>query len=448
MRKLTLFLFWVLGVVFISAVGTTVAYYFDDEISRDNFFTATSLDFSVDMEKSDNHFQTFTQGGWGSRAHGNNPGVYRDANFSSAFPDGVVIGLPGANYLTTFTSAGAVENFLPTGSTPLPFTQDHLDPITTEAGVLAGQVLALTLNVVFDLADVNFAPSVDNLKNYIIHDSTISCDGMTVQEVLDEANSILGGSGSDLTPSQINECASWVNEKFDGGRGEDGLVPGGSISQFATVLNGDGLDFQYTVQAEKTGGDDDFCRVLDLEVLLEGATRYNGDLLDFVSSPLTYSALADEWEFVVSLPVGADVQGSCSFDFVFSGWQTTLSEFGGFSDIERVDDPVHSVTVVQEAETIFEEEEATTTIEVIEVIITPIPIVIEESTSTPVIVEEVIEELPIEESPVVIETEEVVLVEEVEEIIEETVEEIIEETEEINPPPIEVEPVETPEEQI
>jgi len=327
------------------SIGNTVAFYNDTESSNGNIFVAGSLDFTVDVEKPDNRFQTHTQGGWGAGAHGNNPGAYRDLNFASAFPSGAVIGLPGANYSATFTDAEAVKDFLPAGSTPMPFIGDHVDPILTEAGVLAGQVLALTLNVGFDLYDPDLALSVNNLKDYVIDDSSVPCDGMTVQEVLDEANTILGGLPSVFSASEINECATWINEEFDGG-GDDGLVPGGSITQFATIVNEGTLGFQYTVEVEKTGGDEDFCNALDLEAVLEGTTNYTGNLMDFVSSPVVYSVSADEWEFIISLPADADVEGSCSFDFVFSGWQTTLPNFGGFSDIERVDDPVHSVASI------------------------------------------------------------------------------------------------------
>ena len=331
------------------SIKNTIAFYNDIESSIGNIFSAASLDFTVDAEKSDNRFQTHTQGGWGSPGHGNNPGAYRDANFASAFPGGALIG-DASGFTALFTDAESVKDFLPAGGTPMPFTQDHIDPISTEAGVLTGQVLALTLNVGFDLYDPNFAPSVNNLKDYVINDSSVPCDGMTVQEVLDEGNIILGGLPGSFSASDINKCATWVNEEFDGGGG-DGLVPGGSITQFATILNEGTLGFQYTVKVEKTSGDDAFCHALDLEAVLEGASHYTGDLMTFVSSPVVYATSTDEWEFIISLPIGAHVHGSCSFDFVFSGWQTTLPNFGGFSDIERVDDPVYgvaSVTVVSE----------------------------------------------------------------------------------------------------
>jgi len=144
------------------------------------------------------------------------------------------------------------------------------------------------------------------------------------------------------------DCNDHHNGDHNGDNGDDngGLSPGGSITQFATIQNGGTLDFQYMVEVEKTGGNDAFCNALDLEAVLEGAPYYTGDLMTFVSSPVVYSTSTDEWKFVISLPSDTYIHGSCSFDFVFSGWQTTFPNFGGFSDIERVDDPVYSVASV------------------------------------------------------------------------------------------------------
>jgi hypothetical protein len=330
------------------AVIETIAYYNDIETGS-AFLSAGTLDFFVDLRKQDNRFQTYTQGGWGSAAHGNNPGAYRDANFTLAFPDGAMIGVEGEK--ASFTSAGAVKEFLPAGGTPMPLNFNSVDPVTTEAGALAGQVLALTLNVGFDIYDPDFAPSANNLKDYVINDPSLICNGMTAQEVLDEANAILGGLPSIFSPSEINGCADWINEKFDKG--------GNSISQFATIIktSSSSLDFQYTVKIEKTDGNDDFCNALHLEALLEGTAYYSGNLLNFVSSLIIYSSSSDEWEFRISLPENSNSGDSCGFDFVFSGWQTNLPLFGGFSDIERVDDPIYGFThvSVQSEEPVVEE---------------------------------------------------------------------------------------------
>ncbi len=62
-------------------------------------------------------FRTQTQGGWGAIPNGNNPGVYVHTNFAAAFPSGLTIGCSSGNKLV-LTSAQAVTDFLPSGTTP------------------------------------------------------------------------------------------------------------------------------------------------------------------------------------------------------------------------------------------------------------------------------------------------------------------------------------------
>jgi len=90
------------------------------------------------------NFMTFTQGGWGSPSN-STPGGIRDTYFSTVFPNGLTI---GGNFTITLTSAQAVQNFLPQGSTAAALTQNYTNP-TNNISVLAGQVAALTLNVYY-----------------------------------------------------------------------------------------------------------------------------------------------------------------------------------------------------------------------------------------------------------------------------------------------------------
>jgi hypothetical protein len=89
-----------------------------------------------------------------------------------------------------------------------------VDPLQTEAGVLAGQVLALTLSVGFDGADPAFSASATPLANLIVADPTSPCVNMTVRQVLDAANAVLAGLPSQLTPSQASDCVAKINENF------------------------------------------------------------------------------------------------------------------------------------------------------------------------------------------------------------------------------------------
>lgn len=156
-------------------------------------------------------FRTQTQGGWGTVANGKNPGSYRDAHFAGAFPNGVTIG--GTNS-ALFTSSTAVEVFLPQGGPASTLARSYVDPTSTTAGVLAGQVTALSLSVGFDYFDPDFGRSTTNLADLVVVDSTSVCRGMSVQAVLDTANAIIGGNSTAFTPSQINGCVAAINENF------------------------------------------------------------------------------------------------------------------------------------------------------------------------------------------------------------------------------------------
>ncbi|MCQ4036314.1 immunoglobulin domain-containing protein [Kaistella montana] len=126
-------------------------------------------------------FTTVTQGGWGAKASGNNWGKYRDTKFAGAFPTGLVIG-SGSRFLK-LTSAKAVDDFLPSGTTPRALNATTMtNPGSSYANVLAGQVVALTLNVRFDLYDPNFSASTSHLGDLIVNSGTFA--NWTVNQVL------------------------------------------------------------------------------------------------------------------------------------------------------------------------------------------------------------------------------------------------------------------------
>lgn len=173
-------------------------------------------------EQEEGGFRTQTQGGWGTKCNGNNPGCYRDANFDDCFPQGLLVGCEPGNSIL-LTSSEAVQDFLPQGKSPAALTKDYTDP-DKKITVLAGQVVALTLSVQFDLCDPDFGESGFNLADQVVIDEESECYGMTVQEVLDLANAILGGCSTALTPSQINDCVSKINENYVDGEQDNGFL--------------------------------------------------------------------------------------------------------------------------------------------------------------------------------------------------------------------------------
>lgn len=165
-------------------------------------------------------FRTQTQGGWGATPQGNNPGAYLHTNFSTAFPNGVVVGC--STYTITLTTAQDVTNFLTQGGTPAVLTQSYLNPLTIN-NVLAGQLVSLTISVGFDAAIPNFSSSSTPLSSLVITSGTFT--GWTVAQLLAEANKVLGGCPSIYTASQINTALDMINNNFD-----NGTVAGGYLS--------------------------------------------------------------------------------------------------------------------------------------------------------------------------------------------------------------------------
>ncbi|AKI97366.1 hypothetical protein [Kosmotoga pacifica] len=181
---------------------------------------------------TDDDFVTYTPGGWGAPPHGDNPGTYLHANFSSAFPGGLIVGTPSffMRYVL-FTSASAITEYLPAGGSPAQIFTTYIDPATYDLdNELVSQLVALTLNVGFDLYDPNFAPSTRNLADLIlaypltVPPSERYMEGMTVAEILETANLVLSGKSGDYTPSQVNDVVTIINENFDGGTVDNGYL--------------------------------------------------------------------------------------------------------------------------------------------------------------------------------------------------------------------------------
>ncbi|HXG23772.1 MAG TPA: HYR domain-containing protein, partial [Chthonomonadales bacterium] len=191
-------------------VGTTVVVC----TATDACGNQTSCTFSITVQPCEElELCTFTQGGWGSDPRGNNPGQLLQDNFTaiSGGDNSITIGLSG--HSLTFTSASAIAQFLPQRGTPavLP-AGDAVNPSGTY-GVLAGQVLALALNV--GASDAGILPS--GLGNLVLCNTGTALDGYSVYQLLALGNTALGGGSlpSGVTLSHLNDIITAINEGFD-----------------------------------------------------------------------------------------------------------------------------------------------------------------------------------------------------------------------------------------
>lgn len=158
-------------------------------------------------------FTTYTQGGWGSKPNGNNPGKLLSTKFATVYPGGSV-SIGGTKKLT-FTSASAIEKFLPQGGTASVLTSNATNPTSSSAGVFAGQVMALQLSVDFSKAGITRT----GLGNLAVVSGPLA--GHTVTAVLSLANTVIGGNTgalpSGLTVSGLNAIVDAINNNFDNG---------------------------------------------------------------------------------------------------------------------------------------------------------------------------------------------------------------------------------------
>ena len=179
----------------------------------------TDVDFGYKAQSS-KPFTTYTQGGWGSKPSGHNPGALLAANFDRLYDcDGVAI---GAGRKVRFSSASAVATFLPAGGTAGVLACSATNPTSSAAGVFAGQVLALRLSVDCSNAGITRSGLADlkitsgKLTNY------------TLAQFLALCNSVIGGNTSALPAGvsigDLNDAATRCNENFDNGTTDHGYL--------------------------------------------------------------------------------------------------------------------------------------------------------------------------------------------------------------------------------
>ena len=94
---------------------------------------------------------------------------------------------------------------------------------------LFGDVVALHMNVDYDRADgFRYHETSHDLADLVVGDTTSPCLGMTVAEILEEANTILGADikpdicTSDYTAEELSECVNAINDAFRGGQDSNG----------------------------------------------------------------------------------------------------------------------------------------------------------------------------------------------------------------------------------
>lgn len=205
-------------------------------------------EYSVGHPADCSGYRTHTQSGWGEGAFGNNAGTYRDENFDAAFPDGLTIGCDNKLILTT---ALAVDVFLPSFGVDAILPPGTMIDSEENNNNFAAQLVALTLSYEFDLYDNDFSASTEPLGELRIGSGPLL--GMTVENLLIEANYLIGGCPSAYSIADIVNALTLANENY-----VDGKVTGDFlvccqmiVNTFGgTICSGDSID----ISSEGTNG--------------------------------------------------------------------------------------------------------------------------------------------------------------------------------------------------
>jgi hypothetical protein len=186
-----------------------------------NLSSDLTIDFGYKTPPACGPLITYTMCEWGASLCGSNPAAFLSKNFAVVYPAGLTV---GGGFTLKFTSAKAIENFLPcsfpSGTTARALTQSYVNP-TTNLGLLAGQVVALRINV--DFSNAGFTPV--GLTNAKFKSGKFA--GKTVGYVLSLAESVLGGAPLPTGVSYIDlsDACALVNSNYDGGSNGGKLTP-------------------------------------------------------------------------------------------------------------------------------------------------------------------------------------------------------------------------------
>ena len=163
---------------------------------------------------------TYNQDSWGTLGTAASSSLI--ANFFTVYTAGAVeIGLVGAaGNSVFFTSGESILDFLPMSGTPDSLYFDLVDPTaTTSAGILAGYVLALQLDV--DFSDADLLPGTAALRFGDVRVCALAdaptLNGLTVRQILGTLNAALGGGTTAYSFEQLAELARNLAEAFESG---------------------------------------------------------------------------------------------------------------------------------------------------------------------------------------------------------------------------------------
>jgi hypothetical protein len=160
---------------------------------------------------------TYTSGSWGDDLAGTPQGP--GATLLAAKYGIVTVGTTSGHTMR-FSDASSVLAYMPAIGPFGPLNANVLDPITNVSGGFGGEVLGLELNV--DFSDAGFLPGTSGVAfgDLILANMTANLtalNGLTVRQVLDDVNTLLGGGSSIITIADLGSTVGDLNASFSVG---------------------------------------------------------------------------------------------------------------------------------------------------------------------------------------------------------------------------------------
>jgi len=170
-------------------------------------------------------YATYAQATWGA-APGTNPASsFLLLEFMKLYSGGLRIGTSPGN-IADFLSIQAIDMFLPESGAPTPLTHSVINPPNL-SNPFAGEVLALTLNVSLDAFNASSAPAGQvPLSSLVVADPASALYGLTVGDVLTDANLLLSGQATpgNVMLADAYDAVSRINANFENGTADLGFL--------------------------------------------------------------------------------------------------------------------------------------------------------------------------------------------------------------------------------
>jgi LruC domain-containing protein len=315
-----------LKLTYSGAKGPNMVFVDDQNLNFDfnNTFksaTATSCNLSG--------FTTYSKGGWGQKAHGNNVGKLRDTYFDQVYPGDFVVGNP-AKYTLTFNSSQNIKDYLPGGGGPKVLTKDYVNPKKKDKlGNMADQITAARLNRDFNAAGVLGVNPDFTLGELVFIDGPFA--NISVNDFLVMAELALGGGDMNgHSASEYSSTAENIILSFHEGHNAGILTCPNQESNPNIVVSSTCSDPDVIFTISNTG--DDMNEAKDYTLFKNNVAIGNGTYQLDLNQSLEITStgtINDEFKLVIETPAGETVEEIINGCAEEEEENNTTDEFGG-----------------------------------------------------------------------------------------------------------------------